>query len=101
MSEWERIGECWVDSGQIMLVDPCYVLPDRRHIDVVPLDYDDILEEWEEERNKEVFHIHLRLATIVRTLYGDGSYPIYVKKDKYGGIKQVMIDFEEEYWEGE
>ena len=27
--EWEMIGFCPVDSGQIMLVDPCYVLADN------------------------------------------------------------------------
>ena len=25
VSAWEKIGQCGVDSGQIMLCDPCYI----------------------------------------------------------------------------
>ena len=29
MSEWELVGEAGVDSGQIIVVDPCYVINDE------------------------------------------------------------------------
>lgn len=31
--EWKQAGEVYVDSGSVMITDPCYVLPDKRDND--------------------------------------------------------------------
>jgi hypothetical protein len=37
---------------------------------------------------------HSGMGIMTDTMYGDGSYPVYVERNKEGRIKRVVIDFE-------
>jgi len=107
MSDWQKIGTLPVDAGCIMLVDPCYVLPDSRQNssgDVVkeaPYDYKDMLEGMEEEGWPREFKVKpknysMPLGMIVESGYGDGEYPVYAEYNREGRLVKVMVDFDPE-----
>lgn len=78
--KWEEIGKVWVDSGQIMIVDPCKVLEGK--------EYDD-----------NIVHskpINFKGGIINAGWGGDGNYPIYVKKDSRGLVTEMKIVFTRE-----
>jgi len=89
----EKVGECLVDSGTVMIGDPCYVLP-RKVYDDPGVDYEELLKEWEKSDYKEN-SISLHGVNVFSTPWGDGSYPIYavIKGSK---IMRLIVDFEEE-----
>jgi hypothetical protein len=92
--EGKLIGHCAVDSGQILLIDPCYVYNDNfKGLDSDPTggDYD------------ECCRITLRdgagqtsnLGVVTSTAWGDGSYPVYA--DMSGGrVMSVTIVFDQD-----
>lgn len=71
---WQKIGEVSVDSGQLMIVDPCYTkeLP----VDIsTRYDYHHAVQ----------FPIEKATGVIFSSGYGDGRYEVYalIKGDKY------------------
>lgn len=102
--ELELIGYVGVDSGQLLLCDPCY-----------------IDSQWEEEdfsdenlSPKHAFSYnacsqatlsengygqlkykmgHDGVGVAFRTAFGDGVYPVYAKIDDDGNIKSVEVVF--------
>lgn len=91
------VGFCAVDSGQIMLVDPCYVK-----------DFKDG-EEFEPTKGRHPFSYNGACgatlsekmcgelaggtACVVSSGYGDGSYPVYVTYSPDGRIASATIQF--------
>ena len=84
--KWEKLGTVAVDSGTLMVVDPCYVLPDhKRYPSDMPVkaDYKDMLDAYETvgfdsltvEPWGEAF------GMCIGTTYGDGVYNVW-------GVKQ-------------
>ena len=61
--EWELLGEVCVDSGQLMITDPCYIGDDGND---GTLTFD--------------------------SGYGDGVYPVFYQKNEHGRIMTVLID---------
>lgn len=114
-ARWHRAGEVYVDSGTIMVVDPCYVLRDHRDEDKGTdngLEYFhamglDLPDDHPRSPNKQ----HESLARgdmsvlklpdlngyVIPSGYGDGAYPIFVKVHDEGDwghrIGGVYIDF--------
>jgi phosphodiesterase/alkaline phosphatase D-like protein len=98
-----HVGNVGVDSGQVMIVDPCY------------LDgYDpQTNEEWDLEKNKDKFSYQgichktltekvgqVGLAVASSSGYGDGYYPVYAEFDENERVVRLVIDFmgeDEEY----
>lgn len=100
MSKYERAGSICVDSGQVMLVDPCYI--DK-----------DFSTEWDKEAiegkedpglnyngacritlsKKGCGNFAKDMAFATSTGYGDGVYPVYVKRDTNGRIIAMKIKF--------
>lgn len=80
------IGTIGVDSGQIMIIDPCYIDGS-----------------WDESSYDECCTASLSknrfgavkslFAICSSTAYGDGEYPVYAEVDKDGMITSVHIDF--------
>ena len=77
----ELVGHCRVDSGQILLIDPCYV---------EGIDYDKIcnitLSDSQAGETKE-------MGVAVATAFGDGSYPVYATFNRENRIAKVEILF--------
>ncbi len=100
-SKWIKIGECAVDSGQIILVDPCYVLPKKEEKDG-GYTYSDLTNRWEkgdwkEHYFEEVFSGIAGTGVVVSSGIGDGCYPVYVKmvEDEVMGkrVAEVKVVF--------
>lgn len=78
--KWDLIGKVWVDSGQIAIADPCYLLS--------------------KEEYKETFidnykpQPHSFKRGIVESGHGgDGDFPVYVKKNEKGLVMEMKIIF--------
>lgn len=96
---WKYIGRCAVDSGQMMLVDPCYVLRDNKE-SKDGVTYEELLAEWEKVDWKgDYIDLPNKLGFVTCTGYGDGTYSVYIKtiEDPSWGhrvaeLKIVFID---------
>lgn len=93
------IGEVWVDSGQVMLVDPCYLHEwggnDYGDTDKATFDYSGVCavtlgkaEGQEGEQAGQVAHG----AVVTSSGWGDGSYPVYVNVEQHR-VKSLTIVF--------
>ena len=115
-SDWELVGECGVDSGQIIVVDPCYVISDESDLDKFKEsgDYNDVDATYEEllkerdVRNSNNLTDAFKFGIVTNTGFGDGEYNVYIKKEKQGDwgervseLKIVFIGDEEEEEEDE
>lgn len=84
------VGHVSVDSGQIILVDPCYVDDG--------LDYYEVCEVTLSDNHAGSWMNGHAVAT--STGYGDGSYPVYVEYEDCGSwgkrVKSVTIEFLED-----
>jgi hypothetical protein len=96
---WQFIGRCAVDSGQIMLIDPCYVITDEKDTPEYQashkVNYGEILEAWEFDTKPKKTHFEFHMGMIVESGWGDGYYPVYAKFDG-SRLVAVKIDFDEE-----
>jgi hypothetical protein len=119
MTETENltlIGQFFVDSGQAMIGDPCY-LDEWKHWD----SGSDIPFEEHENRNGEYGYLGAANATLSKngygvlgtgviegtgitgtnagsavvfsTGYGDGVYPVYADIDEDGRVARIVIEF--------
>ena len=93
--KWERIGEIGVDAGLCWLGDPCYIL----HTETSPKD---IGKDWSafcdkvSDKDNEQFNFdlgHAGLGVAVSTGYGDGCYPVFVRRNNEGRIAEVKVVF--------
>jgi hypothetical protein len=91
-------GHIGVDSGQIMIGDPCYLDGWDNNVG----------EEWNPEGKEGQYCYQGVSATTIRdnygqiggglavamsTGYGDGQYPVYVQLDSEGRVVLAVIDF--------
>jgi hypothetical protein len=94
-TEWQKVGEVGVDTAQLMLGDPCCI--------------EDALNAWEEfcasMRGRGDFPTchqlhyqagHPGLGFMVETGYGDGLYPVYVRRNAEGRIVEMKVVFVED-----
>ena len=86
---WTKIGECPVDAGCLVLVDPCYVAHEEDRTDP----YQEALMWDKEDHARGHKEMSDGLGVIVSTGYGDGQYPVYVRRTNDGRIAAVMVDF--------
>lgn len=92
-SSWERVGDNEVDSGQMFI--GC--------LSGFPLNYEKVLDhyrtgpngEWDD---KDFFGHGEGVGS--STGWGDGSYPVYVKRDTLGHPIAIEVRFMEEEGEG-
>lgn len=81
---WELAGHVSVDSGTLMIVDPCYV--DEG------FDYDAWCDSIDYSRKDGLLPEPVKLSFAAGTAWGDGTYPVYVRKDSRGKITAMMVD---------
>lgn len=92
----ELIGYVAVDSGQVIIVDPCYLASwkDGESTDKTS-HYGQCCEETlSKKRGGEVLVSSVAGIGVASSTYdGDGRYPVYADKDKHGRIKSLTIEF--------
>lgn len=100
---WEYIGFVGVDSGQVLLVDPCYLgkyimdRPNDKDPSEQPkLKYSDICAVTGSKGGGQIHYDlgHPGAGVVLGTAYGDGTYPVQVKRNKSGRIIEARIIFE-------
>jgi len=87
------VGRCGVDSGQVWIGDPCYVMEDHFGGDEPTGGmYDECCRVT---LSKDAAG-EAALGVASATNYGDGSYPVYVTYDGSGRPTSLRIDFVQE-----
>jgi hypothetical protein len=89
-----QAGTVNVDSGQIIIIDPCYLLDgdnDQQN------KYENICKITLSPKG----HGEILGGFVSETYYGDGSYPIYAEITPNGQILRMTIDFDPEFDEEE
>lgn len=88
----ELLGYADVDSGQLCVVDPCYVLDDER--------YTALIDQWDttgakSKDGKHAVPLRSNYATGVNfnTAWGDGSYAVYGEIED-GRVVRVIIEMD-------
>jgi hypothetical protein len=84
------LGYAMVDSGQLLVVDPCYVKDG--------MDYDSLIEEANDQISSKCFKKAGPYATGIRLRQfgGDGSFPVYGKFNSNWSLTEVTIKFQNE-----
>jgi len=119
---WKKVGECGVDSGQIIIIDPCYIkdypefhddkgwerycemlYPKDKNGNGVDNGFDGILQvesDIPKQLNKPDGYEQLGWmkgnygeGVISGTANGDGTYPVYADMESDGTILALRIDF--------
>ena len=119
----EVIGYISVDSGTVMIIDPCYVLPDNRSnwdetvrgANPNPSAWSDITDPDETSVYLNATNIHTKKnhynemtddgrslwvchqewggGVVASTLSGDGGYPVIAEKNGQGRIVRLIVEF--------
>lgn len=94
--KWEHLGTVAVDSGNLMVVDPCYVLKDKRRgfadDNADHRDYSDFLDAFPSEGYvPTVEPWGAGMGLCIGTTYGDGLYNVYGVKDRDGRVTHWMV----------
>ena len=103
-SGWELAGYQGVDSGTVIISDPCYVLADEERTYENGMHYDKTYQEFLDAAilpdsggvQQIVQPWGDDSATIISTTYGDGAYPIYIQRDQWGRPTAILIDLAQE-----
>lgn len=95
---WEQVGKIGVDAGLCWIGDPCYcVTPDS---DEHPAQtWDEFCDKLGDDHKHKQWNYkrgHAGLGVTVETGYGDGTYPVYVKKNRHGRVVEVKVCFDEQ-----
>lgn len=101
-----RLGEVGVDSGQLMICDPCYIDSEwkqqeedpRPHIEKGSFSYEGICETIGDFGGQLNYKLgHPGVAVAFRTGLGDGDYPVYAEiadiPDWGERVVRVWVDF--------
>lgn len=96
----ERAGEVSVDTGQIVVIDPC-CLRLWSHGQFNPDGPEDTVNNFAEAcratlTTRQCGPVLRGLGVAIGTAHGDGTYPVYVQRNRSGGISKVLIDFEQD-----
>jgi len=101
MSEWQEVGRIGVDAGCIMISDPCYsATPDcNSHPAKTWQEFCELLDKGEFYKNgfQQLNYKggHSGLGVVVESGYGDGCYPVFVKKNKEGRVIEAKVVFDD------
>jgi hypothetical protein len=102
---WEEIGFIGVDAGICWIGDPCYIHLDPEYKEEPPKEWgktwDNFCNTLAEKEGGDYptavqFNYdkgHPGLGVCVSTGYGDGYYPVFIKRNKEGRISEVKVKF--------
>lgn len=88
--KWIPAGSVNVDSGMIMIGDPCYVAADD-HPDHIIHNWEKFVE-WLHKNGSNWKTREMDTGVIVSSGYGDGTYPVEISM-KDGRVCQARITF--------
>jgi len=96
---FKQIGRIPIDSGLVMIGDPCYTLPDDGVVRKKTRETRDWMTLVAKMNGKSTITIHDlgddSSCLIITSTGGDGTYPVYVKKEK-GVPVGLFVDFTRE-----
>jgi len=96
-TKWEQVGTIGVDAGLCWVGDPCYcVTPDaNNHPARTWQEFCDKLQAKEVKGVAQWDYAmgHSGLGVSVSTGYGDGEYPVYIRRNEEGRIAEVRVKF--------
>jgi len=107
---WTHVGDCSVDSGQLIIIDPCY-LDEWRDGEFNLTKYEELSEKGEKFDNwppadnsydeacrvtleNRAGPVHNGLAVVTSTGFGDGTYPVMARIEG-GRVMEISIKFDE------
>ncbi len=106
-SNWEEVGVIGVDAGLCWLGDPCYIMGQDASEHPVKT-WDEFCNKlWKKEEETENTEKrgtvqwdyklgHAGLGVTVQTGWGDGLYPVYIRRNREGRIAEVKVVFDTE-----
>ena len=83
-NEWKEIGKVWVDSGQIAIADPCFLLSNEEYLNTFV------------NRPQEVQPHEFKRGVVNSGWGGDGNFPVLVKKNSDGLVLEMRIILDRE-----
>lgn len=96
----EQIGVVSVDSGLIMVGDPCYHLGKTKQPEAFCNSWEAFIYERLTKDGKPLMEVQLDhdsgnegLAVVCGSFGGDGCYPVYAEKDKFGVTQRLIVEF--------
>jgi hypothetical protein len=96
------IGDCYVDAGLIWIGDPCYVMGSDSDSGVDKwCDFCDKLHATPHGCNNYSAPLGAGTGLAITSGYGDGRYPVHIKKNHEGRVISATITFigeEDEGW---
>jgi hypothetical protein len=97
MKKYELVGHVDVDAGLIQIGDPCYTSNGRNHTE----DWSKFCDELFSKEERGILKVnhdlgHEGKAIVVGDFGGDGSYPVYVKRNNNGLITEIKVVFDNE-----
>ncbi len=96
--EYEHIGHIGVDAGLCWVGDPCYILhtEDEDNAKELGTTWGEFCDKLTEDGVYTKFNYplgHEGLGIAISTGYGDGFYPVYIKKNPNGRVAEIRIVF--------
>lgn len=93
--EWVEVGTIGVDAGLCWIGDPCYILhKGKKFPKALGASWPEFCRKLDGDHTQFNYDIgHAGLGVVVSTGYGDGEYPVYVRRDDEGSIAEVKVVF--------
>jgi len=85
---WEYVGDVAVDSGQLLLIDPGY---DRPSLEAIRLSL-----AADQAAEVPLSEHQLHTAVTCSSGWGDGRYPVFIRRAPDGAVAELNIVFIEE-----
>lgn len=93
---WKEVGSINVDAGLCWVGDPCYVMGnDASHHPAET--WRKFCDELSARKKKGVAEWGEGIGVTVETGYGDGTYPVEVKRNEEGRIMAMRVVFIDDY----
>ena len=95
-NSWEVAGFVPVDSGTLLISDPCYAVRNVAGKEVTDKQWSTFCERlWSLETSGRIKPgAAMDLGYVATGFGGDGYYPIEIKKSKNGLIKELRVRFD-------
>ena len=91
---WEQVGTFGVDAGLCWIGDPCYVMGDDASSRVTDwMGFCENLSSSGHDKNGHSTPLGDGTGIAISTGYGDGCYPVFIKRSDEGRVAEVKIVF--------